>query len=198
VRCGKCGEESRLWHECSGRPAGKQSILQEAAPPLRFAPLYYLGQAIAIARFDDTAILRNSRDNNAFLYGVPLWFVATTPMVWSMAKQHGISSPASLVFLIIALPLAFVLQLAVWGLCHLVARFVLRGRGGLAGIVRVMLLGSIVSVLWIIPLLGTFLVGFGSLAIMMLAFESIHGIRPMHAFAISFGAGLLIGAVGLL
>jgi hypothetical protein len=119
-------------------------------------------------------------------------------MVWSTAVQQGISFPGSLVFLIIALPLAFVPQLAIWGLCHLVARFVLRGKGSLAGIVRVMLLGSIVSAIWIMPLLGPYIAGLWRLAIMMLAFESIHGIRPMHAFAISFGVGLLIGAIGLL
>ena len=198
MRCDKCGEEAGLLHECSGPPRGVQAILHEAVPRLRFAPLHYLGQTIAIARFDDKAILRNSRDNNALLYGVPLWFLAMTPMTWSLAAQRGISFPVSLAFLVIALPVAFILQVAVWGLCHLVARFGLRGRGSLAGIMRVMLLGSIVSAIAIIPVLGTLLAGLWSLAIMMLAFESVHGIRRMHAFAISLGIGILIRAVGLI
>lgn len=60
-----------------------------------------------------------------------------------------------------------------------------------------MLLGSLVSVIGIIPVLGTFLAGLWSLAIMMLAFEAVHRIPRMHAFAISFGVGILIRAVGL-
>lgn len=198
MHCNTCGEEVGLLHECAGRPAGVQAILQEAAPRLRFAPLHYLGQAIAIARLDDKAMLRNSRDNNAILYGVPLWLVATTPVMWPLVTRQGTSLPLSLIFLVFGLPIAFFMQIAVWGLCHLVARFALRGKGSLAGIVRVMLLGSIVSLIALIPAVGTLVASFWSLAIMMLTFENVHGIRRMHAFAISFGIGLLIRALGLI
>jgi len=198
VRCDKCGEEVGFLHECSGPPAAVKAILQESPPVLRFAPLHYLKQAIAIARFDEKAMLRTSLDNNAFLYGVPLWFIVNTPAVMDLAARQGFGFPMSIAFAIIALPIAFLSQVAVWGVCHLAARFILRGKGSLAAVIRVMLLGSIVAVCAIIPVIGTLLAGLWGLAIMMIAFEVIHGIRRIHAFAISFVIGIVIRGFGFL
>lgn len=60
-----------------------------------------------------------------------------------------------------------------------------------------MLLGSAVGVFAVIPVLGALVAGLWGLAIMMVTFETIHRIRRIHAFLISFGIGLLIQAVGL-
>ena len=198
MRCEKCREEVGFLHECSGPPAAVRAILDAPPPVLRFAPLHYLKQAIAIARFDEKAMLRNSLDNNAFLYGVPLWFIVNTPAVMSLAARQGSGLPLFVIFAIVAFPIAFLLQVALWGVCHLAARFVLRGKGSLAAVIRVMLLGSIVAVFAVIPLIGTLLAGLWGLAIMMIAFEVIHGIRRIHAFAISLVIGAVIRGVGLL
>jgi len=198
MHCTVCGEDVGLLHECRGVPAAIQAILQEASPPLRFAPLIYLRQAIAIARLDAKAMLRNSRDNNALLYGALFWIVAITPMM-AVALLARHLSPALLVAsLIVAIPLTFVFQLAVWGVCHLAARFALRGKGSFLGITRVLLLGSIVQIFMVIPIAGTLIGGIWAIAIMMYTFEEIHGIRRIHAFAISLIVGIVIRAVGLM
>ena len=198
MRCTKCGEEVGLLHECSGPSTAVQAMLLEPAPLLRFAPFYYLSQAVAIARFDERAILRNSRDNNAFLYGVPLWLVANTPLAFGIAGQAGFAFPFSLIFAVVALPVALGLQVAVWTICHLAAKFILHGKGRLAAINRVMLLGSIVGLVGIIPLIGPIVSGLWGLAIMMVTFEAIHGIRRIHAFAISLVIGIALRAIGLI
>jgi hypothetical protein len=195
MRCEYCGQETGLFHECS--KTGPD--LKEAPPtPLRLAPIHYLKQAIAIARFNDKAILQASRDNNAFLYGVPLWLVANIPVATPAIAAQGFAFPLSVVVLVFALPFVLVAQILIWGIFHLAARFILKGKGTWAGIVRVMLLGSIVSLFTIIPLVGPILAALWGLAILMLAFENVHRIPRMHAFAITLVVGLLVRGVGLL
>jgi len=198
MHCTACGEEVGLLHECRGVPAAIQAILQESSPPLKFAPLLYLREAIAILRLDEKAILRNSRDNNALLYGALLWIVAITPIMVVAIRAQSSSSVLLVATLIIATPVLLGLQLAIWGVCHLAARFALHGKGDFLGIARVLLLGSIVQILIVIPVVGPLIGGLWAMAIMMFTFEAIHRIRRIHAFAISFIVGILIRAVGLI
>jgi hypothetical protein len=60
-----------------------------------------------------------------------------------------------------------------------------------------LLLGSIVAIINLVPILGPIVGGLWMLAIMMFAFESIHGIRRIHAFAISLVVGIIVRAAGL-
>jgi len=198
MNCTVCGEDVGLLHECRGVPAAIQAILQEAAPPLRFAPLIYLRQAIAIARLEEKAILRNSRDNNALLYGALFWLITFTPMIAIGFRARGMSPVLLVASLILVMPLMLISQVAIWGVCHLAARFALRGKGSFLGITRVLLLGSFVQVLVLIPIVGPLIGGIWSIAIMMYTFEEVHGIRRIHAFAISAIVGILIRAAGLL
>jgi len=198
MQCTTCGNEVGLLHECRGVSAATQAILQEPAPPLRFAPLLYLREAIAIARLNEKAILRNSRDNNSLLYGALLWTATITPylLLSSLARTR---SPGLLIAgLIVAIPATFVFQLAVWGACHLAARFALGGKGSYLGVIRVLLLGSIVQILFVVPVAGTLLGGLWATGIMMYTFEEIHRIRRIHAFAISLIVGIVLNAVRLI
>lgn len=201
MRCDVCGEEYGTFHDCRGASWAARAIADEKPPPLRFAPLYYLRQAFAIARFDETAILRASRDNNALLYGIVFWFLATIPVaILLLDTSAGLIYGLALIWLtiVLGLPIALLVQVGVWVLCHLVARVALHGRGSFAGIVRAMLLGSVVGVIAAIPVLGPLIAGLWGLAILMVVFEAIHGIRRIHAFAISFGIGLIVRGIGLL
>jgi hypothetical protein len=198
MHCNICGEEVSLLHECAEPPAAIQAMRQEPSPRLKFAPLHYLLQAIAIARWDEKAIIRNCRDNNALVYGGLLWLATGVPQMYLVLRAQQLAPLLLFVALVISMPLFFAFQLAVWGVCHLAARFVLKGKGSFLEIVRILLLGSIVAIIALIPVVGPFLGGLWMLAIMMIAFEIIHGIRRLHAFAISFVVGLLIRAAGLL
>jgi hypothetical protein len=196
--CTVCGEDVGLLHQCRGVPAAMQTILQEGAPALRFAPLVYLRQAIAIARLEEKAILRNSRDNNALLYGAVFWIVALTPIMAAALRAQRLSPVLLVASLIVVMPITLLFQVAVWGVCHLAARFALQGRGSFLGITRVLLLGSIVQILMVIPIAGPLIGGIWAMAIMMYTFEAVHGIRRIHAFAISLIVGILIRAVGMI
>ena len=192
MNCAVCGEEVGILHDCKGIPAAVQTLLDAPSPALTFAPLFYLREAIAIARLDEKAILRNSRDNNALLYGTLIWAIAVTPLLVLTLRTQRLSSPLLIASLIVGIPLLLVFQLAVWGASHLAARLALHGKGTYLGIVRVLLLGSLVQILAVIPVAGPLIGGVWSVAIMMVTFESVHRIRRIHAFAISFIIGLLI------
>jgi hypothetical protein len=75
MKCEVCGMEYGLSHHCSGIPP-LMSVEESAPPPTGFSPGYYLALAFNIARWDDVAIRRASRDDKATYYGALLWVVA--------------------------------------------------------------------------------------------------------------------------
>jgi hypothetical protein len=77
-QCAVCGQTYGMTHACPGAAANQAAyIIPETwVAPAGFTPLYYLRQAIAIARFDDAAITAASRDSVALIYGVIFWLVA--------------------------------------------------------------------------------------------------------------------------
>jgi hypothetical protein len=72
-----------------------------------------------------------------------------------------------------------------YGLCHLIAKYLFGGTGKFITILRPISLGSLI--LWIawVPVVGLFVSGIGTIAIVMLTFEEIEGIERMQAFGIS-------------
>jgi hypothetical protein len=86
MQCPVCGMNYGVSHDCSG-VAPILPAEEAAAVPEGIAPIYYLRLAFNIARWDDVAIRRASRDPNALLYGV----------VFSMIS-------AATIFLVTALP----------------------------------------------------------------------------------------------
>src|SRR2546429_4903507 len=84
MKCEVCGMDYGLSHHCSGIPA-LVTLEESAPPPTGFSPGYYLALAFNIARWDDIAIRRASRDSNAIYYGAVLWVVAAMLIMTGLA-----------------------------------------------------------------------------------------------------------------
>ena len=199
-RCPVCGQDYGLTHSCPG--AIPSAAANEWVPPAGIAAGYYFRQALAIARFDDAAILEASRDTNALLYGALIWLVGAL-----LAFANGIAGPLSqslhinwlalLVAAFFAIFFSAIWTLARYGICHLLARWWFHATGTYVGVLRAMLLGSIVLWLIVIPYVGVFIGGLWSLAVLMRVFEEVDGIERMKAFALAFGIGLVFWILAL-
>src|SRR5256885_5952490 len=84
MKCEVCGMDYGLSHHCSGIPP-LVTLEESAPPPTGFSPGYYLALAFNIARWDDIAIRRASRDSNAIYYGAVLWVVAAMLIMTGLA-----------------------------------------------------------------------------------------------------------------
>lgn len=92
-----------------------------------------------------------------------------------------------LIFALVAMAAVTLVQL---GLCHLIAKWFFGGTGTFVGIMRPLLLAWFVNGLFVIPLVGPPAAGIAWIAVLMLVFEEIDGIRRMQAFFISAGVNI--------
>lgn len=191
MRCPVCGADYAALHTCRGAPRTEGT----SEPPrrLRFAPTHYFHEALAIARWDELAIQRASRDNNALLYGLAFFSVAAVLPHSPALMRAGLAWLAGhlvpwrfiLVELAQALVLSALLLFAYFGTCHLIARFVFGARGSYLSVLRAMLLGSLVLWLQIIPVVGPLVARlWWGVAILMWVFEEVDGIERLQALAI--------------
>jgi hypothetical protein len=204
--CTVCGQDYGVAHNCAG-VAAFMTPEEAAPPPSGFDPIYYLRLAFNIARWDDVAIRRASRDSNAIGYGMVLWTLCafiillgtTLPRLLARTEIPG---PALLIALIPGLSvglaiMAFVTLLQL-GLCHLIAKSVLGGKGTYLQLMRPLLLGWCVNVLILIPVLGPLAAGIAWVAVLMLVFEEVEGIERIQAFFISAGVNVCFFVLQLL
>jgi hypothetical protein len=204
--CPACGQTYGLTHTCPGAIASANAPADEWVAPKGFAPLFYLREAIAIAKFEDGAIIGASRDEVALVYGAIIWLLSRfviysvrLVLPYAQAIEHGYilnwtRIEMGILFGVIA---DTVWALAQYGVCHLCARWWFGARGTYVGILRAMWLGSFVSLTLLIPYVGTLVAGIWMLAILMRVFEEIDGIERMKAFALSFGFGFFFFILGL-
>jgi hypothetical protein len=75
------------------------------------------------------------------------------------------------------------------GIVHVLAKVLFGATGTYAGLLRVLWLGSIVSVLAVIPLAGTIVSSIWSLLITMVTFQEIDGIERLQALGLSIAVG---------
>jgi hypothetical protein len=196
--CSVCGQDYGLTHNCPG--IAPQADIEEPTPTrLRFAPISYFTQGWNIIFWDDAAIHRASRDPNALPYGIVFWAIgAASPLLTSFALLASRGFPiGSLQLRGLAFLLAF---MALWdflrfSICHLVAKHLLGGHGRLLPLFRALLLGSVVTWLLIIPILGLFLAGIGLTILIMVVFEELEGISRMQAFVLSLVVNFVFIAV---
>lgn len=199
MRCELCGQEYALAHNCAGVTPAQMTQEEAAPPPGGFAPFYYLRLGFNIVRWDDVSIRRASRDSRALPYGAFFWTITALiiliftalPQVLRTAMAPG---PAMIIGLAIGLIFALVAMAAVTlvqlGLCHLIAKWFFGGTGTFVGIMRPLLLAWFVNGLFVIPLVGPPAAGIAWIAVLMLVFEEIDGIRRMQAFFISAGVNI--------
>jgi len=195
-QCSVCGQEYALTHNCAG--IAPLVTADETAPPpsLRFAPVYYFGEAFKIMMWDDAAVRRASRDNNSLVYGfllvaasclIPFLLLAQRsvtlgyPVPWSLM-------PARYARLLIVSLLWIVLQI---GLSHYLAKLLLDANGSYLGIMRAYMLGQMFRVLVLIPVVGGMLVGIGGIAVLMMVFEEVDGVERMKAFMLAAAIGIV-------
>lgn len=202
MRCRLCGTEYAGFHVCRAAAPAEETPARAPSPPLRFAPVHYLREALAIARWDEAAIQRAARDNNALVYGFVFWTLGIfAPILRNLllAWLAGYRIPWLTVAGELAKTLAVMatLMLVYFGIFHLLARFLLNGQGSYGGILRAMLLGSVVLWLGVIPVIGEIVARlWWGIAILMWVFEEVEGIERLQALAISIGIPLGLGLLG--
>jgi len=200
--CPVCGKPYGITHECTGPVDRASMVPPEWTPPTGFAPLHYLRQAIAIARWDEGAVLGASLDPNALWYGICIKIIGELLLVGGLILSQPI--PANTRWLLvfvgsaILMVLDFALTLAQYGACHLLARWMYGARGSYIGVLRPLLLGSIV--LWVaaIPIAGLLMSGIWGVAVMMIVFEEVDGISRLKAFGLSLAIGTAFQVLGVL
>ena len=194
VRCDVCGQEYGVTHVCTG--ARLEAALDPRwAPVAGFAPLRYFRQAVAIARWDDAAIIAASEDRAATRYGGAIWLIGQALYLgtglWVGRNTIRLGVPQLVAGALVLVAFQAVLFLAQYGCCHLLARWLFGGRGTFRGIIRPMLLGSVVIWALPIPYVGPLVAGLWFLAIMMLVFENVDGIGRLKAFGLATAFGVL-------
>jgi hypothetical protein len=195
MRCDVCGMDYGLSHNCSGI-APLMTAEETAPPPTGFAPEYYGQLAFNIARWDEIAIRRASRDPNAIYYGAFFWLVAATIVLIAAALPRiliAIQTSGSAVILGIAASMGFglatmaILTFIQLGLCHLIAKCLFEGSGSYLGVMRPLLLGWFVNCLVLVPVVGMLAAAIAWTAVLMMVFEEVDGISRLQAFSISAG-----------
>ncbi len=196
IQCAVCGQTYGVTHICPG--AGARDAMLAALPlaPKGFAPVYYLRQSIGIARLDDSPIIAAARDRNAVYYGLGIWLIGQLLVFGSrlypaVARARVINWFAVVFGVSILIVFDAALVLAQYGICHGLARSWFGARGTFVGVLRAMLLGSVVGWLVAIPYIGTILAGLWSVAVLMRVFEEVDRVERMQAFFLSLGTGLI-------
>jgi hypothetical protein len=167
--------------------------------------LFYFREAIGIARFDDAPILGASRDPGALAWRLLIWAIGSL-LIYSRFLVAPIRAASKGYTVHWALPMAaivvaFVIDAITFvvqdGLTNVQARWWFGVGGTFEGIARAMLLGSIVTWLYPIPVMGTLGVGLWMIAILMRVFEEVDGIERLKALASPSGSAWVFSILGL-
>lgn len=175
--------------------------------PKGFSPLFYLRQAIAIARFEDAAIQGAARDEVAIVYGIAFWLITRIVIyvnILVLPKVRpflaGYEVPwANIAFAIAVFAIIdtvyFLIQ---YGVSHGLARLFFHASGTYVGILRAMFLGSVVSVALVIPYVGGLLGSLWMIAVLMRVFEEVDKIERLKAFGLATATGVTFWVLSLI
>jgi hypothetical protein len=196
MQCAVCGQDHGLTHTCTGIAPLKTA--EETAPPprLRFAPVHYINEAVKILSWDEAAVRRASKDNNSLLYGFLIVAIAPAlplgalmlrdvrlgyPVPWELViSRYGIALLGSLIWIVLQI-----------GLSHILAKALFEAKGSYVEIMRAYLLGQLYRWLIVVPIVGGLALSVGSIAVLMLVFEEVHGIERMKAFGLAASIGVI-------
>src|SRR5260370_41092978 len=152
--------------------------------------------AFDIARWDEVAIRRASRDSNAVFYGAFLWTVTAITIILvsvlpRMLNSKKVSGPALMIGVIVGvifgvIVMAF-LTFVQLGLCHFIAKWFFGAPGSYTGIMRALLLGWFVNALILIPVAGTLASAIAWTGVLMVVLHAVDGTSRLQAFGISAG-----------
>jgi hypothetical protein len=202
MRCPVCDQDYGLTHACTGIPPAVAP--EDVAPPpaLRFAPIHYFLEALKILRWDDAAVRRASRDNNALVYGVMILAIGVAlPMLVAVVRvvSVGVSlNWARLAFGYVVLLMVSILWILFQiGLSHLLARWLFQAKGSYLALLRAFFLGQMYQWLSVIPYVGGSLAGLGGIAVLMMVFEEVDEIERMKAFGLATAVGVTFFILGV-
>lgn len=194
MRCPVCGQSYGLTHNCAGIPPA-QSV-DEIAPPSHAIPVvHYFLEAWRIARWDDVAIRRAAGDRSALLFGVFFWGLGALALIAApslplILRGAPVNWLAFAIGLLLGTAIAGAVTLAQYAVCHFTAKWLFRATGTYLGVLRPLLLGSVVQWFFLIPIVGIFIGGLWGIAVLMFVFEEVDGIERMQAFGIAFVVGI--------
>jgi len=198
MRCDVCGQDYQGIHNCAGVPTAPTREDGERSSA-GSGSLYYLRLAIKIATWDRVAMRRAADDSKAAGYGALFLLIIAIPTevlearawvtrVWHLATPEV---PKPTLFLIFAASYIFgvvaaavIVVLVPIALCHFVCKWLLHATGTLKAVLRPLLLGSIVTVLGVIPVIGDWVFGIAWTAVMIVVFHEVDGIDPLYALVI--------------
>jgi hypothetical protein len=190
--CAVCGQSYGLTHNCGG--IAPQIESDEPPAKIGFPPEYYFTQGWKIVFWDDVAIRRTGRDSRSLPYGILFWIVgAALPVLYSLAlvSANGLKLDPQKVTLVLAMvPVGFLVDFLRFGICHFLAKKVFDGSGTFMPLIRALLLGSVVSWLAVVPVVGRILAGIGSTIVIMVVFEELDHIERMQAFLLAVGVNI--------
>ena len=160
-----------------------------ASTPL--APFGYLREAVRIARFDDDAIGRMSKNRGALVYGAVIMAIGTL-LAYAVALVGEGRNPAAdpsspveviagAVFMVVAGLAGSALRVA---FIHGLAKMVFGANGTFVGVLRVVWLASIVGWLAVVPVLGLIVAGVWMLILILVTFEQVDGVERLQALAL--------------
>lgn len=185
MRCEVCGMEAGVTHLCTGLAVADLDQTQPHSPDVRLSPLEYVRLGWQVARLQERAIVTASRDNNCFLYGVFFFMGAFLLIIGSQMFISGIANihpVAAVVGIFISMNIMLLWQLGLFGICHLVAKFLLGGRGKFAEILRPLAISSFLLGFAAIPVVGVLIAGiWWTLAVLSLVFEEVHKVERRNA-----------------
>ena len=198
--CSVCGQSYGLTHNCPG-----VSPLADADPPapsgFLFAPIEYFLMGWKIVFWDDRSIRSASRDPNALLYGFVFYLfgigVPALLRILILISNNGGPLPmGTFLFQVSLIPLALAYDVARFAICHLIAIYFVGGTGKIVPLLRALFLGvSVVTWVAMVPLIGTFLAGIGSVVVIMVVFEELEHIERLQAFVLSAGVNIIFWGV---
>jgi hypothetical protein len=195
--CSVCGLSYGLTHNCGG--IAPQIESDEPPSKIGFPPAYYFMQGWKIVFWDDVAIRRNARDSRSLFYGIVFWIVgAALPLLsgFAVAAANGVKlDPQKVTFVLAMVPAGILIDFLRYGICHFLAKKLFDASGTFMPLMRALLLGSVVSWLAVVPVVGPLLAGIGGTVVIMVVFEELDHIERMQAFLLAAGVNVAFFAL---
>lgn len=197
MRCTVCGLDYGMTHNCPGPTSAAQEAALPLPPPtdVRLAPLQYVRLGWEVATLQERAILRASRDNNCFIYGL-FFFIAAFLVIF--ASQLFFGPPVNehpavlLIGLFLVMNGLLLWQITFFAICHWIVKLSFGGKGTFAAVLRPVAITSFLMVLTVISVVGPFVSGvWWTVAVVAIVFEQIHEIDKRQAIFTVIGVNLV-------
>ncbi len=175
----------------------------EGSPPAQRSFVSSLRDGIQIARWDGEAVERVSRNPRALFHGACFTIIGT--LLAGVLNLLGVGpepTTARWPFLLFGLVVAGALQLAIsaisTGVIHGTAMLLFGGSGTYVKLLRVLWVGSVVTWVALIPLVGPIIGGLLYLLVALIAISDVEGVERLQALMLVVGLRALTFVAALL